>query len=152
MKYLILLASLAVLPAFGQNWYIASSASTTALTIQQPSTQALEVSFPQNGTPGAWVSCSAAQTATLSWNGTAATATAGTAKLIPPTVKPPNATIWTASNVGTGTVAATYPIAAGGSQNIDLSKYSMGANGTGNNITVSTTGNCTISFMWQEKQ
>ena len=62
MKYLIFL--LALLPIAAQDRYIAS-ATTTALTLQQPATDAKDVSFPPSGSTGASVYCAAAQTATF---------------------------------------------------------------------------------------
>lgn len=149
MKFLIIALSFAGILA-AQNHYVAT-ATTTALTIQQPATNARDISFPANGVAGAWVSCAAAQTVTLSWSGTAATSTAGTALMFPPSTTPASMTVWTASNVGSGTTGPTYPVAAGGAQLIDLSFFHMGASGTGNNLTISSTGSCIISIQWTER-
>ena len=144
---LIMIFSAGIVLAQGER-YIAS-ASTTALTLQQPATNALTVSFLSSGP--ASIYCASAQTATLSWNGTAATTTAGTANRLPPTQKPANASIFTASNVGSGTTGPVYNVAAGATLLIDMSWFSMGASGTGNNITITTNGTCTITVQWIER-
>ena len=149
MKRLALLLFLIAGSLSAQNYYMAS-ASTTALTLQQPATQARVVSFPQGGRAGASVYCAGAQTATVKWNGTAATATAGTVVLVPPTVAPSAATVWTGSNVGAGTSGVVAQVAAGATITIDLGWFRMGAQGTGNNITIATSGTCTITFLWSE--
>lgn len=78
MKKLLLLAALGVaLHAQPQPQYIYQS-STTAVTIQRPTTANRQMAFSR-----AWVYCATAQTATLKWNGTAATATVSTPTAIP---------------------------------------------------------------------
>jgi len=134
-----------------QNNYIAS-ASTTALTLQQPATDSKTVEFPSGGRAGASVFCAGAQTATVKWNGSAATATTGTANAVPPSTLPASATVWTASNVGAGTTAVIAQVAAGATISLDLGWFKMGGAGTANNITIATSGTCTITFMWSERQ
>lgn len=147
MKKLILIALLSVLPAWAQSEkrYIAS-ASTTALTIQQPAANGLQVSFGV-----ATVYCAAAQTATLSWNGAAATATAGTAKAIPPTFSGASATVWTGSNAGSGTTGPVYQVPLGLTINIDLTSFGFGNTGSASNLTITTSGSCTITIPWTER-
>src|SRR5579872_5641750 len=78
-----------------------ASAATVALTIQQPATNARQISFGNGpGTAGASVYCASASTATFSWTGAAATATAGSEIKLPGTQQPSGVTVWTASNVG----------------------------------------------------
>ena len=148
MKTIFLIFAGAVI-AFAQGDRYIATASTTALTLQQPATDARSISFLSSGP--ASVYCASAQTITLSWNGTAATTTAGTAKLIPPTQKPASVSVFTSSNVGAGTTGPVYNVPAGGTFIIDLSWFAMGSNGTGNNITLTTNGTCTITMQWIEK-
>jgi len=138
-------------PMFAQYSNYIATATTTKFTLQQPATNAKTVVFPQGGRIGASVYCASADTLTLSWNGTAATATAGTIHAVPSTAIPASATVWTGSDVGSGTTAQTYAIAAAGTQNLDLGWFNMGANGTGNNITLATTGSCVMTFYWSEQ-
>lgn len=149
MKTLILLFALAIAPLMAQptDHYVAT-ATTTALTLQQPATQGRQISFPTGSVAGASVSCAAAQTATLAWNGTAATATAGTEIKLPGTTASSGMTVWTASNVGGGTTGPAYPIPAGVPLSIWLGWFNFGSTGTASNLTISTTGSCTISFFY----
>ena len=71
--------------------------------------------------------------------------------MIPPTVKPSNATIWTASNVGSGTTGPVYNIQAGQTMSFDLGWFHMGAAGIQNNLTITTNGSCTITITWMER-
>lgn len=149
MKQLLaVLASLALV-ANGQDGsygnYLAT-ASTTALTIQQPAANAKQVVFDK-----AWVYCVAAQTVTLSWNGTAATATTLATLVLPPYRLPSQATAWSSSNAGGGTTGPVYNVGAGVTFPIDLSKIGLGAIGTGANLTITTSGTCTITVAWSEK-
>ena len=127
--------------------YIAT-ATTTALTVQQPAHNARQITFGDAQNAGAWIYCAAAQTATLSWNGTAATATAGTEANLPGTQQPSGMTIWTGSNAGSGTTGPTYVVPAGGTFSISLSWFHFGTQGTTENLTISTTGSCTITFAY----
>lgn len=116
MKLLILLASLATLqaqqpvgyngannPQLPRYQYIAALSSK--ITVQSCSTcqpaylESIDVH-----------TCSADSTITFAWNGTAATATAGTLKPISPSLngKPPD--VFTNSNVGAGTTGKTFPV------------------------------------------
>lgn len=146
-----LLASLFLLAgaAYGQvaDYYIAT-ASTTALTLQQPAANARQITFGSPTIAGASIYCVAAQTATLSWNGAAATATAGTELKLPGTQQPSGMTVWTASNVGAGTTGPVYNVAAGATFPLDLSRFFLGTQGTASNITIATSGACTITFSY----
>lgn len=127
--------------------YIAT-ASTTALTLQQPATNARLITFGSPTVAGASVYCAAAQTATISWNGAAATATAGSEKKLPGTQRASGMTVWTASNVGSGTTGPVYNIPAGATVNFDLSWVTFGTQGTSANLTITTNGTCTITFAY----
>tara|TARA_R110000868_G_scaffold187432_3_gene429957 strand:+ start:1790 stop:2233 length:444 start_codon:yes stop_codon:yes gene_type:complete len=121
--------------------------STTAVTVQRPTTGNRTLSFRK-----AWMYCAAEQTATLKWNGTAATTTAGTAIRLPGTTLPAQASVYTASNVGSGTTGGTYVIPAGLTYAIDLSVFKLGSTGSATNLTISTNGTCTITVTWGEDQ
>jgi len=146
-------------PAFAQqNFYTATtgdvtlSGAGTSLTIQQPATNAKQVQLI-----AVLVYCSVACNATQAQNGTAATATAGTASDLLPLGPAAQATIWTASNVGAGTtVGGTLHLAggAGTERTLDLSQVAMGNTGTGTNYTItvsSITGTANITLLWSEK-
>lgn len=142
---------LLALPVFSQppqaeNYEV--TASTTAVTIQANTTATGKTI--QGGS--ASVYCASAQTATISWNGTNATATAGTVLKLPGTRDGARATVWTASNVGGGTTGPAYTISAGGTILIDFSGFFLtGDGGSGKNFTISTDGTCTITMAWSEK-
>ena len=159
---LLLLAALAA-SAFGQNttrWIattgdVSLTAAATAATIQQPATNGQQVYIDQ-----VIVYCSAACNITLSINGTAATATAGT--ITPLLPAPPNsqvtATFWTASNAGAGTnQAGILHVPAGATSPNCLSPSCGNAGqtilppgGTGSNYTVSvasTTATVNLTFL-----
>lgn len=121
--------------------------STTALTIQQPATGNCQVLFEQ-----AVIYNATAGTATLSWNGAAATANSLTIVNSPQTSRTPVATAWYGSNVGSGVSGPVYGILAGDSLVIDLSLFTMGNGGTGVNFTITTSETATISIQWREEQ
>src|SRR3954470_10797410 len=73
------------------NRYIAT-AGTTALTIQQPASNANQVQFET-----ASIYCASASTVTPTWNGAAATATTLAIKQSPQTLQPAKATAWSGS-------------------------------------------------------
>ncbi len=159
MKTIFLI--LAALPVFAQSQinYIASTGNVSisagyAATLQQPATNSLPVSFPRSvngGAPpvGASVYCSVACVATISRNGTAATATAGSVINVNPNEPPAVINFYTASNTTPGQTLAVFNIGAGGLQSIDLSTLKLGAGGTAVNLTISIasiTGTVNISF------
>lgn len=144
---LIVLSALLLAQPASPDHYIAS-ASTTALTIQQPASDARQISFGDTNMAGASVYCASAQTATVSWNGTAATSTAGSEIRLPGTLRPSNVTVWTASNVGTGTAGPVYNVPAGGTFLISMPWFYLGSQGTLSNVTITTTGTCTITFAY----
>lgn len=129
------------------NRYIVTAA-TTALTVQQPASNANQVQFET-----ASVYCASASTVTPSWNGAAATATAATIKKSPQTLQPAKATAWSASNGGVsgGTSGVVYNVPAAGTLPFDMSLITLGTNGTASNFTFTTSNSCTISFQWVEK-
>src|ERR1019366_6631991 len=79
---------------------VALSGAGTKLTIQQPASHAAQVNLES-----AVIYCSVACDVTQSQNGTAATSTAGTANALLPFDAAALATVWLASNVGSGTPA-----------------------------------------------
>ncbi len=127
--------------------YVAT-ANTTALTIQQPAANARQITFGDVQNAGASVYCASAQTATISWGGTAATATAGSELKILGTQQPSGVTVWTGSNVGAGTTGPVYNVAAGQTLLVSLSWFHLGTQGTSENLTVMTSGTCTITFLY----
>lgn len=158
-----LIIFLLAVPIYGQVLvhYIAStgsvslSSATTAATLQQPATNALNVGFPtsQNGalsTAGAAVYCSVACNATLSRNcTTSATATAGSVLQLNPTDPSPVVTFWTASNASSCTTLEVIPVGAGLWQGIDLGAFALFKGGTTSNLTISIssiTGTAIITF------
>ncbi len=151
MRILALLSIFLALPLLAQqppDRYTAQAA-TTAYTIQAPSSNGRSIVFGTEGTPGASVYCAGAQTVTLAWNGAAATAsTSATEKKLPGTQQPSGMTLWTGSNVGGGTTGPTYIVAAGGTLLLDLYQIRLARNGTANNLTISATGSCTITFYY----
>lgn len=138
---------------------ITGSASTT-ITIQQPATGARQVVLST-----AVIQCQGqAFTVTQAQNGTAATATAGSAVPILPistvnggtTPVTAAAKIFTASNVGTGTATAVpYAYGSGSISVIDLSRITIGATTSNYSVTVTNNGgsSCTesIALYWSEK-
>ena len=151
MKLMLLL--IAAVAAFAQpvpTDHYSASASSTALTLQMPATGARQITFGNGpGTTGAAVYCAGAQSATFSWNGGASTATAGTEIKLPGTQQPSGATIWTATNQsGAGTIGPVYNIPAGATMAFDLSWFRFGTGGTSSNLTITTTGTCTIAFFY----
>lgn len=124
--------------------------SGTKLTIQQPAANAKQVWLE-----AATVYCSVACDLTMSQNGAAATATAGTANLLLPFGVPAIATVWTGSNVGNGTAAGgILHLAAAERITLDVSQIKMGNTGTATNYTFvisSITGTANIALFWSER-
>lgn len=143
----ILLAMAGGLFAQQQDHYLAT-ASTTALTLQAPASNARQITFGSNLVAGATVSCAADQTATVSWNGSVATATAGSEKMYPGTRNASGLTVWTASNSSGGTTAPALPVTAGSILRLELSWFQIGTQGTGWNVTITTTGACIITYYY----
>ncbi len=127
-----------------------ATVATTALTIQQPAAAATarRITFGDaaNNVAGASVYCASASTATLSWSGTAASATTVAEVKIIGTANASGATIWSGSNVGAGTTGQTVNIAAGETINYSLGWFLLQGNGTTKNLTISTSNTCTITF------
>jgi hypothetical protein len=97
------------------------------------------------------VTCAAIQTVTFYENGTAATTTAGTATgpIGPSSAVPPS--VFTASNVGTGTTLKSFTVSAAITSNFDLSAFSLAAQGGGaQNFSVGVNGACTIQIVWRQ--
>jgi hypothetical protein len=162
MKRLMIWAALAALPLAAQTARFTAttgdavlSAAATALTVQKPASDGVT-----NGRDvtleSAFVYCSVACNVTQSYNGTAATATAGTVARLPPVGgAAATATAWTASNVGVGTsVGGIIHVGAGQTVVIDLSKLTLNGAGTGANYTVSVgtmSGTANITVTWSER-
>lgn len=121
------------------------SADTTKLTVQQPAENASQVQFGM-----VTVYCAVAQTVTEEWNGAAATTTAGTIKRSPGTLAAPMATVWTASNVGTGTTGPVYNVPGGQTLVLNASTVRMGTTGANTSYSIGTNGTCTITMSWTE--
>lgn len=159
MKKLVLCFAIACILTLAQpaaNHYSATtgdvvlSGAGTKFTVQQPATRANTVQFD-----AAVIYCSVACDVTQLQNGSAATSTAGTVNGLLPTVPNGTATVWTASNVGAGTLAGgILHLAAGERVTLDLRALSMASSGTGNNYTVaisSITGTANITVFWREQ-
>ncbi len=143
----ILLAVLVACAARAQTQNYEVTASTTAVTIQANTASTGRTIRGQTAS----VYCVAAQTATVKWNGTNATATAGTVLRLPGTSSAATATVWTGSNVGSGTTGPVYNVPAGGTMILDFSLFILGGGGgTGQNFTIATSGTCTITMAWSE--
>lgn len=124
------------------------SGSTIKLTVQQIASGTRELRFVSLG-----LQCTVNVTFTLSLNGTAANATAGTVKKN--YGQTATATVWTASNVGAGTTHRTYDVIGGVTeQGFDLSRFILPrGGGTAANLTLtssSATGDCSVSIVWEE--
>ncbi len=149
----LLFTLLCALPAFSQlpPDHYQASAATTALTLQQPAANARQISFGSATVAGAWVYCASASTASFFWNGTAATSTTGSEVKLPGTQQPSGMTVWTGSNVGTGTTGPVYNVPAGSTFTFDLTWFLFGTQGTAANITIKTSNSCTITFSYSAK-
>lgn len=160
MNKLLLWLALAALPLAAQTTQVRFSATTgdvplvsagTTLTIQPPATNAKQWTGET-----AYIYCSVACSVSQAKNGAAATATAGTFTAVNPgETTPAVTTVWTASNVGTGTaVGGILHLAAGATVAIDLSKVKLGATGTATNYSISVssiTGNANITVIGMEQ-
>lgn len=136
----------------GQLDHYIATAATTALTIQQPATNARQITFGSTTVAGASVYCVAAQSVTLSWNGTASSATAGTEVMLPGTQNASGATIWKATNQSSaGTTGPVFQVPAGGTLSISLEWFQLGTQGTSSNFTITTSGTCTITFAYSAR-
>lgn len=128
-----------------------ASASTT-VTVQEPTTPK-QIQFV-----GAVIQCPG-QTFTTdqAQNGSAATATFGTATPMVPTTAVSAAKLYTASNVGAGTTVAPAILSASGTvQFIDLTQRMMNAAGQNYSVKLTNTGagSCagSVALYWAEKQ
>jgi len=97
------------------------------------------------------VTCAAATTVTTSWNGTAATATSGTATKLPgasPLARPVN--VFTGSDVGAGTTGAVTTIPAATSYPLDVTMLMVNGNsGSGTNLTFATGSSCLFQITFR---
>lgn len=123
----------------------------TSFTIQEPALNGRVIALE-----AIQVYCSVACNVSQAANGAAATTTAGTTSALLPTGAPAVATVWTASNVGAGTVmGGILHLPAGATQAIDVSKIVVGPGaGAAANYTVtisSITGTANITLIWSER-
>lgn len=154
MKIILFLLAASGLWAQGddQDHYIAT-ASTTALTLQQPASNARQITIGDSNVAGASVYCASASTATISWNGTVTTATAGSELMLPGTRNASAMTVWTATNQSSaGTTGPVYNVPAGATFVIDLTWFRFGTQGTSANITITTNNTCTITYAYSAKR
>jgi len=154
----ILLTALYASAQSPQNLYSATSGDVSLsssgmnFTIQQPATNGKTVTLVS-----ALVYCGVACNITQAINGAAATATAGTASALSSFAPAALATIWTASNVGTGTPAGGILHLAGGAgteRTLDMSSVVLRNNGTSSNYTFTVsviTGTVNITLIWSER-
>lgn len=153
MRKLIALLVFATAGCYAQGVFtvtrdVSLSATGDALTIQQPASGANVVQLV-----GLSVTCSVACDATIERNGTAATSTAATANPVVDVTNAAKATVWTASNVGNGTVLSKTPLLAGVPTTFEVSRLRLVTTGTQHNYSVrisSITGRAVIVLMWQE--
>jgi hypothetical protein len=128
---------------------VSLSGAGTSFTVQQPQSGAASVNLE-----AAVVYCSVACTLTQAQNGTAATATAGTVNPLLPFGPASNTTVWTASNVGTGTPAGgALVLQAGIPVTLIMSGITLPKTGTATNYTFtisSITGTANITVYWKE--
>ena len=138
-----------------------ASSGTSTLTIQQPANGFRQVTFI-----GAVIKCPGQSfNVDQAQNGTAATATAGSAVALVPfygagtSAPTASAIVYTASNVGAGTsVAPTLLYSSGAIASIDLSTRTMNVAGGAVNYSVKLTntgsGSCTgtVAIYWAERQ
>lgn len=157
MNRLIFMLLAGVCSLAAQTRYLATTgdvsltAAGTTLTIQAPAANAKQWTGET-----AVIYCSVACNVTQAKNGSAATATTGTWTPINPAETTPAATsVFTASNVGSGTtVGPLIHMGAGQTLTIDLSKVSIGSTGTATNYSIavsSITGTANISVIGTEK-
>jgi hypothetical protein len=132
------------LPRYQANYSASLNSAASTVTVQA-TTSSGSVNFEEGD-----VYCSVACTATISVNGTAATATSltvtgpiGVAAAVPPVA-------FRTSNVSGGTTLKTFNIAAGGTLVLDLTAFYLPAMaGGGANLTIATssiTGTATIQI------
>ena len=131
---------------------VSPSTAAAVLTVQQPTSAPRQITFQ-----GAVVYCSVACVPAIEINGAAATTTTGTTATKLDTRAPAaSSAIFTASNVGSGTVIGKYPVSAGSQIFITPSGLALGANVAAHqNLTIRTdsiTGDVHILLMWSEPQ
>lgn len=126
-------------------------ATAEKLTVQQPASGAKRLRFTS-----ASVFCSAACTATMSRDGTAATATALTPVALSGHYAASTASGFHTSDAGAGTViSVAYSIGAGALQVFDLEGIELAGNGTARNFSIETnaiTGTVRIQIVWKETE
>lgn len=163
MKRLLLLGSLALmlLQAQPANFVFYTVRKQTNLT---GAAEVVTVQQPGSGTSrrvqfvSAYFDCSVACNVTLERNGTAASSTSLTVNNLNPGDPLPTTVAFSGSNVGTGTVEASYSCASACQPGIpiDLSRMSFGIGSSGTtNLTLRTssiTGLVNIDILYAEAQ
>lgn len=148
---LITFSTLATAQVYTVRKNTALSSAAEVVTIQQPATLARQVTFIS-----AYFDCSVACSFTLERNGTAATSTTLAVTNVNPEETAASTKAWSGSNVGTGTVIASYNCTAACSVSIDLTGIMFPQNGstTATNLTLRSsaiTGTVDIVFKYSEK-
>jgi len=139
-------------PAPGAQYTVTYSATLSAtagiVTVQQPATGSRNVQL-------VWASvfCSVTCYYTMERDGTAAANTAATVNKINPDARAATATVFTASDVGSGTVLGHYGNVGGGLQSFNLEDKTLHGNGTATNFTIRITalsGDVKVVMAWKE--
>lgn len=126
--------------------FTGTCSATTACTIQQPASGANHVRLLW-----AEIYASASLDITQERNGTAATTTAGTiVRVNPDKGDSPTATIFTASNVGVGTVIRPATTVPAGISHVTLEGGFLVGSGTAKNYTVRASSAAIITIAWEE--
>lgn len=129
---------------------VSLTSAAEKLTIQQVANSTRDIQLVS-----ATMWCSVSTTFTLSRTGTAATTTTLAPTILNTQTATPQAKLYKASNVGTGTVIRTYNFNTGSSDIvIDLTNFLLlRTSGTTANVTLSTssiTGTCILTIVWNE--
>lgn len=157
MPYRLIIAALLLCaPAFAEARYTVTHQATLSnaagvVTIQQPASGAYNVAIEY-----IYLSCSVTCNYTVERDGTAATATSATP--VPMTSDAPaaQALVFTASNVGTGSVLAPGTVSAGNFVTLEGDGMNMSyTRGTATNYTIRTnaiSGDVKVVFKWKESK
>ena len=138
---------------YGAYTYATPSTAAVIVSVQQPvtATARRQIQFE-----GAVLYCSVACSVGLEVDGTTATVTAGSAIKLDSRAPAAASTIYTGSDVGSGTVLNVYELAAGQQINITKTGLLLGVDtGTRHNLTFRTnsiSGTVHVLIMWSEPQ
>lgn len=129
------------------------SSTARSVTVQMPASLTSNDAQTIRGIEAS-VYCENGCDVTVSRDGTAATATAGTiAAVASTTSNAPVAKAWDQSDVGTGTALSVIPAPAGVPVPFDITNLMMKGAGTAKNFTLKTSavsGRVVINIVWQE--